>query len=509
MAALFASFGCVVLIFGLFALFVAASPLAVTLHLGAGVLLLAAAGVQGWSRLPEIFGSQPRRGGIQVLAQTAILCIIAGLLAFLSVRNPKHWDLTEARVHTLATGSQTVLEQISAEGVEIYAFFSSGTEETAKLELERYTYASERVRVRFFDPNRRPDLAARFDIRSNGVAIICDGTCEVAKGTVRITEITEDRITRAIRGAISSKKKVYFVTGHGEGSPFDEEVEGFSRVRIGLEDENIETLEVLLANEPTVPEDADGLVIAGPTHSFFERELEMLDAYLTSGGRLLVLLDPFVHSNLEGTLSSWGIEMGNDIVVEEQLQLFAGPQLGVQPVVTRYGAHPITDDLGSEPTMFTLARSVRSAEDSDGVVELATTGEGSWAETDIDSFSERREVQLDESADRPGPIALAVARSLAPEPESENPEGRLVVVGDADFARNRYVSEFFNADFFLNAVNWLVGEEGFITIDRKLPRASSVTMTLQAFSNFRFVSLFLFPEAILLAGILGWWRRRT
>lgn len=83
------------------------------------------------------------------------------------------------------------------------------------------------------------------------------------------------------------------------------------------------------------------------------------------------------------------------------------------------------------------------------------------------------------------------------------------MIGDADFARNRYVAEFFNADFFLNAIDWLVGEESFITIDRKLPRASSVSMTREAFANLRFALLFLLPEAILVAGILGWWRRRT
>ena len=339
------------------------------------------------------------------------------------------------------------------------------------------------------------------------MVIVCGGACETATGTVRLNEVSEEQITRAIRGAISRKRKVYFVTGHGEASPFDEEVDGFSRIRIGLEDENVEVLEVLLATEPEVPLDADAVIIGGPTHSFFERELGMLDTYLRGGGRVLVLADPLVHSNLEETLTGWGVELGDDIVVEEQLQHFAGPQLGVQPVVTRYGSHPITDELGSEPTIFTLARSVRSVDDSDGLIELATTGATSWAETDIDAFVERREVQLDESVDRSGPIAIAAARTF--DSEDEGQEGRLVVIGDADFARNRYVAEFYNADFFLNAVNWLVGEESFITIDRKLPRASSVSMTLETFANFRFASLFLFPEAILLVGILGWWRRRT
>ena len=507
MGPLFASVGSVVLLFGLLGLFIAASPLVVYLHLGAGAVLLGLAVLRSWSALPEILGSEARRGGMNVIVQTVLLCAISGLLAFLSLRHPVHWDLTDAQVHTLTDGTRTVLGQIPASGVTIYAFFTSGGEEAAKPQLEQYAYSSERISLKFFDPNRRPDLAARFEIRSDGVVIVCGGPCESASGTVRVTGVSEQQITRAIRGAISSKKKVYFVTGHGEAGPFDEEVEGFSRIRVSLEDENIEALEVLLANEPEVPRDADAVVIGGPTHSFFERELSMLDTYLRGGGRLLVLADPLVHTNLEETLRDWGVELGNDIVVEEQLQLFAGPQLGVQPVVTRYGSHPITDELESEPTMFTMARSVRSLDDSDGIVELATTGPTSWAESDIDAFVERREVQLDESVDREGPIALAVARTF--DTEDESAEGRLVVIGDADFVRNRYVAEFFNADCFLTAVNWLVGEEGFITIDRKLPRASSVSMTLDTFANFRFASLFLLPEAILLVGILGWWRRRT
>ena len=507
MGALLASIGSVVLIFGLFGLFIAASAPVVYLHIGGGVVLLGLAALRSWSALPEILGSEPRRGGLNVIIQTVLLCAIAGLLAFLSVRHPVHWDVTEAQVHTLTDGTRTVLEQIPESGMTIYAFFTSGGEGAAKPQLDQYVYASERISLHFFDPNRRPDLAARFEIRSDGVVIVCLGPCETATGTVRIDEVSEEQITRAIRGAISSKKRVYFVTGHGEAGPFDEEVEGFSRVRASLEDENIEGLEVLLANEPEVPTDADAVVIGGPTHSLFERELSMLDTYLRGGGRLLVLADPLVHSNLEQMLSSWGVELGNDIVVEEQLQLFAGPQLGVQPVVTSYGSHPITDELGNEPTIFTLARSVRSVDASNGIVELATTGATSWAETDLDAFVDRREVQLDDSVDRSGPIALAVARTF--DTEDEGREGRLVVIGDADFARNRYIAEFFNADFFLNAVNWLVGEENFITIDRKLPRASSVAMTLEAFANFRFAALFLLPEAILLAGILGWWRRRT
>ena len=86
--------------------------------------------------------------------------------------------------------------------------------------------------------------------------------------------------------------------------------------------------------------------------------------------------------------------------------------------------------------------------------------------------------------------------------------GRLVVVGDADFARNGSVGSAANADLLINLVNWLTGEERFITIERKLPRASSALLTTTQVATFRYLALFGLPEVVLLLGILSWWRRR-
>ena len=121
------------------------------------------------------------------------------------------------------------------------------------------------------------------------------------------------------------------------------------------------------------------------------------------------------------------------------------------------------------------------------------------------SFLDQGLVSQDDT-DTAGPVSLAAAVTI--DGDGENP-GRLVVIGDSDFGRNRYIAEFYNADFFINAVNWLGGEEGFITIERKLPRASRVAMSPQQFNNFRYLSLFVFTEGILLLGIVFWWRRRS
>ena len=197
------------------------------------------------------------------------------------------------------------------------------------------------------------------------------------------------------------------------------------------------------------------------------------------------------------------------MIVEQQLQLFAGPSIGVQPVVTKYGSHPITDKLNGQPTVFRLARPLRKVEGSDAnVTELALTSAQSWAESDVKDLLASKPVTMDPAKDRAGPLAIAIAREFPPS-EPGKRGGRLVVVGDSDFMRNRYVTQYYNGDLFLNTTGWLTGNEEFATIERKRPRAATVNLTLEQFANFRFLALFALPEAILLLGVLNWWRRRV
>jgi ABC-type uncharacterized transport system involved in gliding motility auxiliary subunit len=515
METLLGTIGAVILFFGLLGIFAAASEVLIAFHVLVGGALLIYAGVRGFRRVAEVMGSSTARGGANTLVQAAIVVVIGGLLAFLSVRHPVHWDWTEAKEHTLAKGTIDTLAAMPKDGViEMYAFFARGGEAQAKPLLEKYAYEGDRVsrsvKVRFFDPNERPDLAQRFQISSKeGVVVVCSGPCETAKGTVKAVDMTEQSLTRAVRQAISSKKKIYFLKGHGEADPNEQKGSGALGVKGGLEDENVTVSELLLANAKEVPADADAVVVAGPDHALSDRELELLDAYLKGGGSLLVMVDPDVKTNFEGQLSKWGIEAGPEVIVEQQLQLFAGPSLGVQPVVTKYGAHPITEKLNGQPTVFHLARPVRRAEGSDAnVTELALTSPQSWAESDVKDLLASKPVALDPAKDRAGPLAIAIAREFTPA-EGGKRGGRLIVVGDSDWMRNRYVTQYYNGDLFLNMTSWLTGTEEFATIDRKRPRVATVNLTLAQFANFRFLALFALPEAILLLGVVNWWRRKT
>jgi ABC-type uncharacterized transport system involved in gliding motility auxiliary subunit len=87
-------------------------------------------------------------------------------------------------------------------------------------------------------------------------------------------------------------------------------------------------------------------------------------------------------------------------------------------------------------------------------------------------------------------------------------EARVVVIGDSDFASNRYLRALYNLDLVLNAVHWAVERESEITLRPKLRVPKQFPLPIQnTLRTFHGVGL-LVPELLLLAAGLVWLRRR-
>jgi ABC-type uncharacterized transport system involved in gliding motility auxiliary subunit len=83
-----------------------------------------------------------------------------------------------------------------------------------------------------------------------------------------------------------------------------------------------------------------------------------------------------------------------------------------------------------------------------------------------------------------------------------------VVFGDSDFASNSGLGVPGNRDLFMNAVSWLAQQENLISIRPRDPDDRRVTLTAQAQTAVFWLSLFIIPGLLLLAGVQTWWRRR-
>jgi ABC-type uncharacterized transport system involved in gliding motility auxiliary subunit len=216
----------------------------------------------------------------------------------------------------------------------------------------------------------------------------------------------------------------------------------------------------------------------------------------------MLLIDPDTDPKLDEALRAWGIKLGSDTVVDpsgigRMLQL--GP--GV-PLALSYGEHPITKDLDGTITCFPLSRSVQAETGgSASTTELMKTSEESWAETEL---GQGGEVSFDATKDKRGPITLGVAASRS----VGDTEGRLVVIGDSDFAANQFIGIQRNGDLFMNCVNWLAQDEDLISIRPKNPADRRVTMTEAQQNSFFWITLVFMPLAAIGTGFYIWWQRR-
>lgn len=461
-------------------------------------------------------GEAKRAGkyGTSAILSAALLVTLLGLLAFLSSRYHTQWDWTEAQEHSLSDQSRKVLAGLDRD-LEFVGVFSPLAAVPARELVERFRFESERVKVEFLDPERQPGRLAELGVDPQRLA---GGLLQVKLGeeSIDVRELTEEAVTTAIlKLSRQDQKKVYFVVGHnerpteGEGA---EEAAGFAFAAEALANENYEVGSLLLASVGDVPADADVVIVAGPTRPLLEVEHQALQRYAERGGALFVMVDPRAKTDLFTRLGVWGVEVGEDVVVD-----LVGGMVGTPttPFAKDYGPHPITDDLRGY-TIYQFARSVKAKEGASGTFQsLVRTGEESWAETDLARLEGAGEVGFDD-ADRAGPITLAVAGtfSVAPPAETGNEaadapaEARVVVVGDADFASNQHLGAYVNRDFFLNSVNWLLGDVESISIRPKAGVASRLQLTTEDFLALRYASLFVLPESIAVLGVLAWWRRR-
>jgi len=450
--------------------------------------------------------------GTSAVLGTVFAIGLLAMLAFLSTRYHTRWDWTEAQQHSLTSQTEGVLGALDTE-VRITALYPAIAAYPAKELLERYAFGAERLgksdlfQFTVVDPQGQPGALAALGVDPGRLE---GGLLHVAIGdeSVEVADLSEEELTNAIvKLTRREQKKVYFLDGHNERVIEGEnaqENDGFAFAADALRNENYQVEPLLLAAFGEVPADADVVIAAGPTRPYHEGEHAALRAYLERGGALLVMLDPRAQTDLYDGLLELGVAVGDDVIVDRVQGLFGRP---TTPFAAEYSSHEITSQL-SDATIFHTARSVRPAvESDDAFVWLVRTGSDSWGETDWDRLLETGEVEYDPEKDTAGPVTVAVAGTVPAAEEGGEP-GRLVVMGDSDFATNQLLGEFLNRDFFVNSVNWLLGDVEAISIRPGRPTASRLTLTQEQFQQIRMLALFVIPEAIALLGVFVWWSRR-
>lgn len=482
-----------------------------------------------WRDVATFYKGRSAQYGTMSIVSIVVFLGILVAVNYLGIRQNKRWDFTANQVYSLSDQTIKVLQTLDAP-VTFVVFDRETNFDRFRDRLDQFTYHSTKVKAEYVDPDREPTRAKEAAIQAYGTILI-----QYKDRTERVTSSEEQALTNGLIKAVTgATRKVYFTQGHGEKDTAATDRTGFSGIAQALASDNYSVETLVLVQQKTVPADATVVVIAGPSTDFFQPEIEALNTYVNAGGKVMVLLDPEAkqgantHPLLTQFLADWGMQAGNDVVLDASGM---GQMLGTDasvPVAAQYPAHPISEGFRLV-TAYPMARSMAPIEggsNSHTAQPLVTTSAQSWAEADLGSLAGTGGAQVAFDAakgDKMGPITLGAAASApatavpappagngtpaTPDPERK-PESRVVGIGDSDFAANYGLGIQGNRDFFMNAVNWLAQQENLIAIRPREPEDRRLTLTADQQQRIMLLCLFIIPGIVFASGVYTWWRRR-
>jgi ABC-2 type transport system permease protein len=465
-----------------------------------------------------------RYGGYAALVTlaAAVILVVVNLIV---QKIPAEIDMTKNKLFSLSEQTFDLLDSLDKD-VVIYPLYKTGTESPNIIDvLNKYERASDRIRVEVIDPDKSPAFLQRYESEdsyglTSGTIIIESGDKYKVISSIDLYDVSynqegearvmgfkaEQRITNGLLYVTSGyTPKVYEITGHGE----------YSLIQLGLyitvEKENFLIEELNLLTAPSIPEDADMIVVLSPGFDITEGEAEVLREFIEGGGSALFFFDftgveiPVFNSLLQ----SYGVEIEMGIVMEgdkSRLYSSSNPLFLAPELVSHVITSPLLDDemtvlMRNAMPVKTIEMRRRNIE----ISSLLSASKDSYVRTDLANLSLQKQ-----PGDQAGPVDLAVAIEQMAFTQDEAEGYRLVVSGNGNFIG--YIEPFgtlkANIEFFLNSLSWLDKRSESISVRSKslftFPLQISGTMQLVYAAIF----VILIPLGILLTGLIIWLRRR-
>jgi ABC-type uncharacterized transport system involved in gliding motility auxiliary subunit len=465
---------------------------------------------------------------------TLYLLVILGVLFaanFLANRYNKTFDGTANKRFTLSDQSKKVVQGLKSD-LHITYFDDQTRFASARNLLERYSNLSPKVHVDYIDPVKKPVQARAAGFSRDSNIIVDSGLRkEPAKS------LTEEEVTGAmIRSLKTQTRNIYFLSAGGEYSIDESGPTGYSRLKDLLTRDNYK-VQVLTpkGNAPEagkainlnaskqqpqqpaaggfeIPKDATVLVVGGPQLAYTQVVVDAIKKYVDGGGRVLFMLDDPLRLSREGQtqdspellklLSDWGVTLQKDLVLDlsgiGQSLFGTGPEV---PVIFQYDTQAIVRPMQRIPTALPLARSLDVKSGASATIEkMFGTTEDSLAVSDIGANG-----AIDPKKGKKGPFTLAAAGTT-----SGANKGRFVVFGTARWAQNNLMNSnaLGNRDLFANTINWLSSDEDLISIRPKETENQTLNMAGQRGTLMFWLSMVIFPLAVVGMGLGTWWQRR-
>ncbi len=448
---------------------------------------------------------------------------VAGSLVLLFVLTDQagwQFDFTANRDFSLSSQTEEVLQGLE-KPVIIRAFFRpQGDVDQVYIRrkvddvLRQYAHRSPQVDYQLLNPDLSVETTLQYGIHTDGTIVFQVGDQRkdlyssqlfnypsLEEGSLPLFA-GESLFTNALLALTQgATQTICFLSGHRERSLEDAGNEGLVRLKQALLRENYQIKTIDLSQNPDWSKLCDLLVVSGPRLGLHRREDQALQAFVASGKKILLMVDPRAEIGLRQTFAMLQVDPASGVVFDPERHFLLGPHYPA-PEMTE---HPITKKIQTEELtpIFYLARPLEITADSNeetvyAAQEFLKTSAQSWGETQLVSGQEPKR---NPNQDRVGPLTVGVAVMREEEPVA-------VVFGDSDFITNGLYEIPGNADLFLNAVAWLVGSEQQIAIRPQKTDFRPLILTPNQAQRVGWLVQFAYPFLFLAGGLGYWWRRR-
>jgi ABC-2 type transport system permease protein len=498
-----------------------------------GVVLLVAAVVLNFQNIVTTMRQRRAVSGVNTVAFAILVFGILVLGNYIAIRHHGRWDATKSKEYSLSEQTIKILKSLDKD-VQFVAFIMSDDPDQEKVRdrLAEYQARSSHIKREDYDPMTDIKKVREYDVPSGAGTIIyvqCGDKKEQVLGA------DEERLTSALLAVTTGKKpKVYFLSGHGEFTPSDSNQDAVNAIQKGLQNQqyDVDTLTLFNKPNPVIPQDAVAVIIAGAQSPLKPAEMDALKKYTDQGGKLFIALASGPQAPDFGEiLKPRGVTPLKGEIMDPNANHNGGqPQY---PAILNPEPHEITRRL--QPVVLPLASALKVEEGpepppsypgapppppSKKAAELLKTSTDAWLDK-TDAAGKLNGTK--DAGEETGPLTMAAAIDESQKDQSEQqpdqpqqnqqsgPGTRIVVVADAEFMTDRFISDnqlVGNFDLVVKSIAWLTNNEKLISIPPKEVDTPYLTMVGAQKAIATVIALFIVPGLVVLAGGLVWWRRR-
>ncbi|MGD9995156.1 MAG: GldG family protein [Salinivirgaceae bacterium] len=453
-------------------------------------------------------------------------------------------DLTEDNRYTLSKATKDILRSLD-EPVTVTAYFSEDlppdiakTQRDFKELLTEYRNISKNnVMYEFISPNK--DEATEQEATSKGIqpvlinvrekdqvkqqkaflgAVIQKGEQSEVIPFMQPGTAMEYALSTGIKKlSVVNKPTIGFLQGHGEP-----ELRAMQQAMAELS-VLYQTRPINLATHANALDDILTLAIVNPTDSIPESELALIDDFIAKGGKLYVAVNRVdgelqerrgftVNTGIENWLAKKKLSIDNNFVIDakcasvgvQQQQGFFTFQSQVQfpyiPIISNFSEHAITKGLEQVLTQFVSTLSF-SGDSLLSFTPLLLTSENSGTLASPLFFDIEKNWNQNDF-----PLAELPVAGLLEGTINGNPDAKMVVIADGDFAINGIGQQARqqnpdNINLMVNSIDYLSDDTGLITLRTK--GVTSRPIDEMEDSRKQFLKILNFSLPILLIIIIG------